>query len=61
MIIYTEFIIKKEEKKRNAAVKYCGVSYLGLFREDERERKEQSYSRPCSRMMTIRTGSTHWT
>lgn len=56
MIIYTEFIIKKEEKKRNAAVFYCGVSYLGRMRE----RKEQSYSRPCSRMMTIRTGSTHW-
>lgn len=56
MIIYTEFIIKKEEKKRNAAVFYCGVSYLGRMRE----RKEQSYSRPCSRMMTIRIGSTHW-
>ena len=57
MIIYTEFIIKKEEKKRNAAV---FLLRRFLFREDERERKEQSYSRPCSRMMTIRTGSTHW-
>ena len=54
MIIYTEFIIKKEAKRRSILLRRF------LFREDERERKEQSYSRPCSRMMTIRTGSTHW-
>ncbi len=38
MIIYTEFIIKKEEKKRNAAVFYCGVSYLGRMREKEKSK-----------------------
>ena len=57
MIIYTEFIIKKEEKKAKRRSK---ILRRFLFREDERERKEQSYSRPCSRMMTIRIGSTHW-
>ena len=57
MRIYTEFIIKKEEKK---AKRHSILLRRFLFREDERERKEQSYSRPCSRMMTIRIGSTHW-
>jgi len=38
MIIYTEFIIKKEEKKRNAAVFYCGVSYLGRMKEKEKSK-----------------------
>ena len=58
MRIYTEFIIAKEaEKGKSRNEFHCGFSLLRDMRD---ERVKQNYSRPCSRMMTIRIGSTHW-
>ena len=58
MRIYTEFIIAKEaEKGKSRNEFHCGCSIMRDMRD---ERVKQNYSRPCSRMMTIRIGSTHW-
>ncbi len=59
MRIYTEFIIAKEaEKGKSRNEFHCGFSLLRDMR-DERI-ANLLYSRPWSRMMTIRIGSTHW-
>ena len=57
MRIYTEFIIAKQaEKGKSRNEFHCGFSLM----RDREMRGSRSYSRPCSRMMTIRIGSTHW-
>ena len=53
MRIYTEFIFIKTGRARTAMI---AVRALPVMRDGE----IVSYSRPCSRMMTIRIGSTHW-
>lgn len=57
MRIYTEFIIAKEaEKGKSRNEFHCGFSLL----RDMRDERIANYSRPWSRIMTIRIGGTHW-